>query len=103
MTVRRLELRSATLRQEAGQDFVDALEVLNQNRRGLHLPPLDDADATWKQRIDGVMACLEVAFFEREDHVPPNLESVAKAGAHLVAMYVAAIRAHEARVESGDE
>lgn len=96
-------LTRAVDRQEAAQVFADTAVVLDRHRREVSLPSLEDTDATWKQRIDGVMSCLDMAFYEREPGEPPALEHVAKAGAHLVAMYVAAARAQETRVESGSD
>ena len=43
---------------------------MDRDRARVSLPMLMDVDATWKQRIDGVMACLDMAFYEREPHEP---------------------------------
>lgn len=78
--------------------FAKATIALDDHRLEVHLPKLVDTDATWSQRIDGVMACLDMAFYEREPGEPPDPELVAKAGAHLVALWTAAAHAAETRV-----
>lgn len=87
---------------KAMADIRGALMTLNSAEASMGLPPLDETNLSWPERVDELRFRLGWIGVHVSEHGRPDQRSLDALGAWVVSLKVALAREDELRVETGE-